>query len=52
MNEEKLGEKIVKVEKRLNHIETDIGWIKKILWAIVIPVWILVVAGVINLVLK
>lgn len=45
-------ERIGKVERRLNHIETDIGWIKKILWAILVPVWLLFIAGIIALIFK
>lgn len=47
-----IEERVEKMEKRLNHIETDIGWIKKILWAIVVPVWLLVVGGFLAFMLR
>ena len=47
-----LEERVEKIEKRLNHIETDMKWVKVILLAIVVPVWLLFVARVIVFFIK
>lgn len=47
-----IEERVEKIEKRLNHIETDIKWVKTILLAIVIPVWLLVVGGIIVFIFR
>ena len=45
-------ERVGKIEKRLNHLETDMKWVKTILISIVVPIWLTFVAIIVVLFTK